>query len=202
MRICVVAVGIGAAMGQGQCSMSTSSATCTTVEGCQWCPTDAYCTASSTPCPTKESAVAAYPNTPTAASEKAKTYYDEQKPTTPGECDHYCAVWYGLSSSGWASAAANWAGTPSSHRLSGYEEGALAFWTGGGGGYGHCTIGSPKTDTIFSTDFPKSGFVGHTTVAGINSAWGNLKFAGWAKAYFPNAVTFNGTALNATANAV
>jgi hypothetical protein len=141
---------------------------------------------------------AAYPNTPTQASEKAKSYYDKQTPTTPGMCEHYCAVWYGLSASGFPTATANWKAMPASHKLSGYEEGSLAYWTGGSNGDGHCTIGAPKNGTIFSTDYPKSGFIGHTTVSEINSHWGNLKFAGWAKAYFPNGVTVDGQLLNTT----
>ena len=123
---------------------------------------------------------------PATASEKAKSYYDNQTPVTPGECDHYCGVWYNQSSSGFASATAHWNATPASYKLAAYEEGALAFWTGGSGGYGHCTIGAPKADTIFSTDYPTRGFVGHTTTAQITSSWG-LTWAGWAKAYFPNA---------------
>lgn len=137
-------------------------------------------------------------NDPTTASEKAKSYYDNNTPITPDECDHYCAVWYGLSHSGFSSAAEHWAKTPASYKLSGYEEGALAFWTGGSSGAGHCTIGSPKADTIFSTDYPKKGFVGHTTVGDINSHWTDLKFAGWARAYFPNGVTNDGILLNRT----
>ena len=137
-------------------------------------------------------------NDPATASEKAKSYYDNNTPITPDECDHYCAVWYGLSHSGFSSAAEHWDKTPASYKLSGYEEGALAFWTGGSSGAGHCTIGSPKLDTIFSTDYPKKGFVGHTTVGDINSHWTDLKFAGWARAYFPNGVTNEGMLLNRT----
>ena len=59
-------------------------------------------------------------NTPTEAAEKAKSYYENQTPTTPNECDHYCAFWYGLSASGFASATANWEATPDWDRLSGY----------------------------------------------------------------------------------
>lgn len=134
-------------------------------------------------------------NDPTTAAEKAKSYYDNQTPITPDECDHYCGVWYGLSASGFPTAADHWAQTPDSYKLSGYEEGALAFWTGGAG---HCTIGAVKSDTIFSTDYPSKGFVGHTTVDEINSHWTELTFAGWARAYFPNGVTTDGVFLNST----
>ena len=139
-------------------------------------------------------------NDPTTASEKAKSYYDNHTPITPYECDHYCGVWYGLSHSGFPSAAEHWEETPASYKLSGYEEGALAFWTGGSSGAGHCTIGSPKADTIFSTDYPTKGFVGHTTVGDINSHWTDLNFAGWARAYFPNGVANDGVFLNRTQN--
>ena len=84
------------------------------------------------------------------------------------------------------------------YKLSDYEEGALAFWTGGANGAGHCTIGAPKASTIFSTDYPTKGFVGHTTVGDINSHWTDLTFAGWAGAYFPNGVTEDGSFLNDT----
>ena len=137
-------------------------------------------------------------NDPTTAAETAKSYYDNQTPIAPDECDHYCGVWYGLAHSGFSSAAAHWAATPASYKLSAYEEGALAFWTGGSGGAGHCTIGSPKADTIFSTDYPTKGFVGHTTVGDINSHWTDLTFAGWARAYFPNGVTNDGVFVNET----
>ena len=137
-------------------------------------------------------------NDPTTASEKAKSYYDNHTPITPYECDHYCGVWYGLAHSGFSSAAEHWEKTPASYKLSGYEEGALAFWTGGSSGAGHCTIGSPKAGTIFSTDYPTKGFVGHTTVGELNSHWTDLHFAGWARAYFPNGVTNDGKLLNRT----
>mmetsp|Transcript_36624 Transcript_36624/g.53796 ORF Transcript_36624/g.53796 Transcript_36624/m.53796 type:complete len:182 (-) Transcript_36624:110-655(-) len=137
-------------------------------------------------------------NDPTTASETAKSYYDNQTPITPDECDHYCGVWYGLAHSGFSSAAEHWAQTPDSYKLSAYEEGALAFWTGGSSGAGHCTIGSPESDTIFSTDYPTKGFVGHTSVDEINSHWTSLQFAGWARAYFPNGVTDDGLFLNDT----
>jgi len=101
-------------------------------------------------------------------------------------------VWYGLSSTGFASAAQHWEDTPTSHRLAGWEEGALAFWTGGSHGYGHCVIGAQHKDTIFSTDYPRTGRVGHTTVADITKAWG-LRFAGWAKAYFRTGIAANAT---------
>ena len=74
---------------------------------------------------------------------------------------------------------------------------ALAFWMGGKDGDGHCVIGAPSSGTVFSTDWPGPGFVGHTTTDEITSAWG-LTFAGWAKAYFPNGVTETGIFLNET----
>ena len=64
-------------------------------------------------------------NDPATAAQKAKSYYDAQTPVTPDECDHYCGVWYGLSSSGFPSAADHWAKTPDSYKLADYEEGAL-----------------------------------------------------------------------------
>ncbi len=35
-------------------------------------------------------------NTPEQAIALAKSYYDAQTDVTPGLCDHYVAVWYGL----------------------------------------------------------------------------------------------------------
>ena len=77
-----------------------------------------------------------------------------------------------------------------------------AFWTGGSSGAGHCTIGAVEADTIFSTDYPNKGFIGHTTVGDINAHWTDLTFAGWAKAYFPNGVTQDGQLLNMTKGVV
>jgi hypothetical protein len=61
MKLTALAALLGAALGQGQCSMSTTSATCATANDCHWCALPhegrGYCTASSTPCPT-DSAVA------------------------------------------------------------------------------------------------------------------------------------------------
>ncbi len=50
-------------------------------------------------------------NTPEQAVAAAKSYYDAQTDVTPGLCDHYVAVFYGHSSSGWPSAIDQWKGT-------------------------------------------------------------------------------------------
>jgi hypothetical protein len=79
----------------------------------------------------------------------------------------------------------------------------MALWTGGSHGFGHCAIGDPTGPTgkdgkdIFSTDYPTTGFVGHTNHKTITSAWG-LQWGGWAKPWFPNAIFLNGTFANAT----
>jgi hypothetical protein len=136
----------------------------------------------------------------------AKKYHAEKHHVTPEECEHYCGVWYGLASSGWASATAHWEGTPDNEKLTEWREGAMALWTGGSHGYGHCAIGDPEGPAktgkcagcdIFSTDYPTTGLVGHTSHKTITSAWG-LAWKGWAKPYFPNAIFLNGTWANGT----
>jgi hypothetical protein len=77
----------------------------------------------------------------------------------------------------------------------------MALWTGGSHGYGHCAIGQGhdgkgKFD-IYSTDYPTTGFVGHTDHKTITSAWG-LDWQGWSLPYFPHAIFLNGTWANGT----
>jgi hypothetical protein len=147
-----------------------------------------------------------YPNGRKEASEKAKKYHKEKIAVTVEYCEHYCGVWYGLANSGWNSAAEHWKNTPKSYKLPGWEEGAMALWTGGSKGFGHCAIGTPHGDNaqhqnVFSTDYPTMGLVGHVDAATITKAWG-LNFKGWYKAYFPKAVFLNGTWLNKTTNLI
>jgi hypothetical protein len=130
----------------------------------------------------------------------AKKYHTEHKSVVPEECEHYCGVWYGLQSTGWPSAADHYKGLPAKEKLTDWEEGAMALWTGGSHGYGHCAIGTPSPGSvgdIFSTDYPTTGFVGHTHHTTITSSWG-LKWEGWSKPYFPNAIFLNGTWANGT----
>ena len=69
---------LGAVLAQGQCSMSTTSGACATANDCcHWCALPhegrGYCTASSTPCPTVDSAAALPSNATTAISFRTAT---------------------------------------------------------------------------------------------------------------------------------
>ena len=111
----------------------------------------------------------------------AKNYYENQMSVDVGLCDHYVAVWYGLAHSGFADATAHWQAIPASHKLTAWQPGALAFWSGGS--HGHVAIGDVQLGRVYSTDYPTKGFVGHKEVGDISSAWG-FQFLGWTKPFF------------------
>jgi hypothetical protein len=117
----------------------------------------------------------------------AKKYHKDHTPVEPDRCEHYCGVWYGEESGCpggkqcWNSASDNWNNMDSNCKLEGWEPGALAFFTGGPDDDGHCCIGAHHKDTVFSTDYPKRGYVGHSKLSDIRRDWSNVHFQGWAK---------------------
>ena len=104
------------------------------------------------------------------------------------ECDHYVGIYYGLPHSGFHTANEHWQKTPPSYKLSGWQPGALAFWTNIGSGpnaAGHVAIGDVKLGKLYSTDYPTPLYVGHGSRAAISSWVGSgHTFQGWYKPYF------------------
>ena len=134
----------------------------------------------------------------TAAATFAKQIYESQTmlppvppkcPTGPcgGFCDHYVAYFYGLPSSGHASAFEHWSSIPAAKHYTGWRPGALAFFSGGSKGYGHIAIGDVSAGMVYTTDLvrgkDKDGYVGHESIAAIESLWG-LHFLGWTQPMF------------------
>lgn len=58
-------------------------------------------------------------------------------------------------------------------------KGAVVYFTASGNGYGHICFGVDGTNKVASTDIPRNGKIGVTTVEGIERAWGR-KFLGWS----------------------
>jgi hypothetical protein len=90
-------------------------------------------------------------------------------------------MYYGLAHSGFKTAYDHWLAVPASYHLSGWQPGALAFFSGGASG--HIAIGDVHLGKTYTTDLPKDGYVGHKSVNDIEAAWGK-KFLGWTKPYF------------------
>lgn len=57
--------------------------------------------------------------------------------------------------------------------------GVPVYWAGGSAGHGHIAITLDNHGTIRSTDWPKAGTVGTTTIAKLTAAWG-LPYLGWS----------------------
>ena len=121
-------------------------------------------------------------NSMAQASANGKNYYENHiKLTGTHLCDHYVGIWYGKPHSGFPSAYNHWQQTPSSYKLSGWQPGALAFFSDGGNG--HVAIGDEKLGKTYSTDWPGPLYVGHASVEEIASKWSKT-FLGWYKPYF------------------
>jgi hypothetical protein len=137
-----------------------------------------------------------YPNNMATASGIAKGYYENHTPLPTfgtgkgcnkqpckGYCDHYVAMFFGLPSSGFNSAAEHWAEMPASKKLTGWQPGALAFFNGGT--YGHIAIGDMSEGMVYSTDVTQTagGYVGHKTTDWV-AQWNKGNFVGWYKPWF------------------
>jgi hypothetical protein len=102
----------------------------------------------------------------------------------PGWCDHYCAQFYGLPYSGYASASTHFLDTPSEYRH-GFGEpplGALCYWSGGNEGKGHIAL-SAGNGWIVTTDFPKNGYIGEVPRQQIAEYW-RVTYQGYTDAYY------------------
>lgn len=101
---------------------------------------------------------------------------------TVGMCDNFVANMYGYSSSGYATAVANWNATPANLKHPqdyAAPAGALMFW---GGGDGHVAL-SLGNGTIVSTDINGPGTVSTAQASLITQRWGK-PYLGWAYPYF------------------
>jgi hypothetical protein len=125
----------------------------------------------------------ALPHTKAQAIATAKQYLANKTPITPGQCDHYVAVFYGLAHSGWASAWAQWLGTPASKKSASCSAGDLVFYQKGK--YGHVALCSDQAGMIYTTDLPLKGYIGHVAIDQPTKVWGEV-LAGYTEPYFPN----------------
>lgn len=99
-----------------------------------------------------------------------------------GMCDNFVANMYGLSASGYNTAAEHWNSIPDQYKHPGDGNppaGALVFW---GGGQGHVAI-SDGNGYVYSTDQPSQGNVGHVPLSAITQGWGK-PYLGWSDPYF------------------
>jgi hypothetical protein len=99
-----------------------------------------------------------------------------------GMCDNFVANVYGFSSSGYATALANWNATPANLKHPGDMQapaGALMYW---GGGDGHVAL-STGDGNIVSTDIGGNGTVTTAPASAITSKWGK-PYLGWSYPYF------------------
>jgi hypothetical protein len=99
-----------------------------------------------------------------------------------GMCDNFVANMYGFSSSGYATALANWNATPANLKHPGDMQapaGALMYW---GGGDGHVAL-STGDGNIVSTDIGGNGTVTTAPASAITSKWGK-SYLGWSYPYF------------------
>lgn len=106
-----------------------------------------------------------------------------------GMCDHQVGVYYGYSSSGYATAIAHWNAISGADKHPGDlnpPAGALVFWSGGSSGAGHVAL-SLGGGKIVSTDYPRAGITSTTTIDAISNGWGE-HYMGWSKPVFQGQV--------------
>jgi uncharacterized protein YraI len=102
-----------------------------------------------------------------------------------GRCDHVMGLAYGWSASGSTTAYAHWSAVPSGDKYPGETSvpaGGLAFFSGGSSGYGHVMI-SVGGGKFASTDIGGAGTFTYTTIATIESTWGE-SYLGWTQPWF------------------
>ncbi len=128
--------------------------------------------------------------TPVQAIAYARSEVTNPDKDYTGMCLHFCAWTYGFTSSGVASAADFWRGTPASQKRSSDRKppvGSLVCWTGGSKGFGHIAIvvGYNKgTPMIASNDIRRRGKIDIVPLGEIEAKWGQ-HYEGWTKPYFP-----------------
>jgi hypothetical protein len=97
-----------------------------------------------------------------------------------GWCKKMCGTdAYLIPSDGTPDATSAWQHTR--HRFTGaWIWGAFAYWTGGSHGHGHVVIMRWRKGHVFSTDYPRAGHWNRTTIAALEAAWPEIKWAGTA----------------------
>lgn len=119
---------------------------------------------------------------PQSAADKAIAKAKSTFHWTVGMCDNFVANMYGYSSSGYATAVANWNATPANLKHPqdySAPPGALMYW---GGGSGHVAL-SLGNGSIVSTDINGPGTVSTAQASQITQRWGK-PYLGWAYPYF------------------
>lgn len=110
---------------------------------------------------------------------------------TPGMCAYFTGKCYGQQSTGYSSAATQWAAIPDQYKHPGDQNpppGAVCYYLGGSHGYGHAAI-SVGGGKIRSTDMNANGYYHEGTVNTVDinapSHWGyGQHYVGWAHPYF------------------
>lgn len=100
-------------------------------------------------------------------------------------CDRFVANAYGWTNSGSETAYIHWTQIPSTYKRAGDRSvpaGGLAFFSSGSGGAGHVMI-SIGNGYFMSNDIEVSGRIDRTTIATIESRWGQT-YLGWAQPWF------------------
>lgn len=106
-----------------------------------------------------------------------------------GMCDNFCANMYSQAHSGYGTAAAHWAATPTRYRHASYSapKGAIVLYGGGSTGAGHATLslGGNKERSI-DMDVNGNYHPGqvHTVTRGQVLSWGTLHYLGWIDPFF------------------
>lgn len=119
------------------------------------------------------------PNTP----DEAIDYCSRQSKNGPqfgvGLCKRMCRTAYAVPSDGSRSAAEAWTRTDQRLNVAGSlaPRGALLWWTGGSGDYGHVAIADGKGGA-WSTDILRPGFFDHVPFAEFGKRWPSLRWAG------------------------
>ncbi len=124
------------------------------------------------------------PNTCAQAITWAKNHRStSDNPAYVGMCDHVMGLAYGWAHSGSTTAHAHWLAVPAAQKHAGDRSvpaGGLAFFSNGGAGHVMISIGG---GTFISTDINGSGTLGNTTIATVESKWGE-HYDGWTEPWF------------------
>ena len=118
---------------------------------------------------------------------RMRAWHDKATTVSPygipwkGHCAHSVAAGYGKQASGW-DAIDGWRHTPEQYRHHGRNKarpprGALCYWAGGSGGYGHVAISNGR-GKVWGVDLPVDGRIGLVPVGEVHQRWG-LTYLGW-----------------------
>ena len=109
-----------------------------------------------------------------------------------GMCDHFVAMAYGLSHSGYGSATAHWANIPGKFKHTDHSPpvGATVFWNIGTNGHVALSVGGGQ---IASTDIKVKGKVSIVPLGEIEQKW-HARYLGWSPPYYQGRTTSVGGA--------